>query len=91
MSYYYDHDYERAAEAAKLVVRRYPEYPHPYYWLAAALGQLGRSDEARDTLQQATAVSPAAIQFYLRGRPPWFQGQQHEHLLDGSLKAGWEG
>jgi adenylate cyclase len=91
ISYYYEHDYENAVEAAKRVVRRYAHHPHPYYWLAAALGQLGRTGEARDTMRQAIAVSPAAIAAYLRSRPRWFRPEQHEHLLDGLRKARWDG
>ena len=91
VSYYYEHDYERAVEAGKRVVRRYSEYPHPYCWLAAALGMSGRTSEAREVLRQAIAVSPTAFDFYVQSRPPYFTASQHKHLLEGLRKAGWQG
>jgi adenylate cyclase len=39
--------YKEAAGAAELVIRSYPEFPLPYRYLAAALGQLGRVGEQR--------------------------------------------
>lgn len=88
ISYYYDRDYEQAADAAKRVVRRFASYPHTYCWLSAALGHLGRVDQAREVLCQAIAISPSAFDSYVRKRPPWFQPEQHEHLLAGLRKAG---
>ena len=66
----YEHDYERAVEAGKRVVRRYSEYPHPYCWLAAALGMSGRTSEAREVLRQAIAVSPTAFDFSSKADRP---------------------
>ena len=39
---YFLRDYEGAVEAARRVLRSYPDHPLVYRWLAAALGQLGR-------------------------------------------------
>ncbi len=91
ISYHYEGDYRNAAVAAKRVVRRFPHYPPSYCWLAAALGQLGNTDEARDALKQAIAIFPLAFDSYVRDRPPWFRPEQHDHLLDGLHKAGWQG
>ena len=51
VSYYYDADYNRAVKMANTVIERYPDYPIMYKWLAAALGQLGRHDEARSRIE----------------------------------------
>jgi len=59
--------------------------------LAAALGQLGRTAEAKHALEDAIAVSPTSFDFYLRSPPPWFRPQDYEHMLEGLRKAGWEG
>ena len=60
-------------------------------WLAVALGQLGRIDEAREALRDAIDISPEAFDFYARSRPPWYRPEDHEHMLDGLRKAGWQG
>jgi adenylate cyclase len=90
-SYYYEHDYERAAEAGLSAVARYPNHPSAYCWLAAAQGQLGRSREAGDALQKARAISPRTLDRLAHGGPPFFRPEDHVHMLDGLRKAGWHG
>jgi len=70
---------------------RYPAYPNPYRWLAASLGQLSRVDEAQEALGQAMAASRMSFDLHVRSKPAWFLPEQHEHLLDGLRKAGWQG
>jgi adenylate cyclase len=88
-AHYFCRDYEAALDAAKRVIRSYPEYPLAYRWLATALGQLGRSAEARQALHKAIAVAPASLDLYLRGRAPWWRPEDHAHVLEGLRKAGW--
>jgi adenylate cyclase len=96
ISYYYERDYVAAAEAARRAIARYPiaRYSNnvmPYRWLAAALGQLGRSDEARAALHTAMTTVPTAFDRVVRNRLPWHRPEDYEHLLDGLRKAGWQG
>jgi adenylate cyclase len=91
MSYYFEHDYARSAEAARHAIARHPEHPGAYRWLAAALGQLGRVDEASVALRKVIEVSSRSLDVHLRSRPAWFRLEDHEHLLDGLRKAGWHG
>jgi adenylate cyclase len=84
-------DYLAAEAIAHRLTRASPELPRPYPWLAAALGQLGRTEQARGILDTVTAVSPAFVNFITVGRPPWFRPHDHEHLLTGLRKAGWQG
>jgi adenylate cyclase len=86
---YFCREYEAATEAANQAIRLAPYYPLTYRWLAAALGQLGRTDEARGALQKAIAVAPAVFEMYVRQRPPWFRPEDHAHMLEGLRKAGW--
>ena len=88
---YLSRDYEDAVEAARRVLRSYPDHPLVYRWLAAALGQLGRGDEARQALDRAVSLSPASFDFYVRRRVPWHRAEDHLHMLDGLRKAGWQG
>jgi adenylate cyclase len=92
IGHYLCEEYETAAETARQVIRSYPDFPLPYRWLAAALGQLGRADEAKQALEKLVAVRIGM--HFKRGldwRPPWMRPEDHAHLLDGLRKAGWQG
>jgi len=88
---YFSGEYEATVDAAGRLIRSYPDFPMVYRWSAAALGQLGRNTEARDALDKAMNLAPAAFNMYVRNRVPWFRPEDHAHLLDGLRKAGWEG
>jgi adenylate cyclase len=89
MGHYFLRDYAAAVEAAKEAVRWSPELgPRS---LAAALGQAGRLDEAKQALQKAIAAAPKSFDMYVRQRAPWFRPEDHRHMLEGLRKAGWEG
>jgi adenylate cyclase len=90
VSYYYDADYDRAVKMANTLIERYPDYPIMYKWLAAALGQLGRHDEARAALRHAIKFSPKSFELLVRSRLPYFRPEDYEHMLDGLRKAGWQ-
>jgi adenylate cyclase len=81
--------YEAAVEVGKRVVRLFPDYPLAYRWLAAALGQLGRTVEAKEALEKAIAIAPSAFDMYVRQRMPWHRPEDHAHMLEGLRKAGW--
>jgi adenylate cyclase len=87
---YFFRDYAGAAEVAKRAIRSYPDFPNPYRWLAAALGQLGRIAEAKEALEQAIAIVPGAFERNVRDRPPWMRPEDHVHMLEGLRKAGWD-
>jgi adenylate cyclase len=86
--HYFSRAYEEAVEAATNVIRSFPDFPPPYRWLAAALGQLGRIEEAKAAIEQGFAVAPAVFDRIFRGRSPWIRPGDHAHLLDGLRKAG---
>jgi adenylate cyclase len=60
----------------------------PYRWRAAALGQLGRINEAREALQEAIEASPTNFYGNVRMRHPYMRPDRYEHMLDGLRKAG---
>jgi adenylate cyclase len=90
MSYYLEGDFPRAADSAKRAVAFQPDNPMQYMFRAASLGQLGRIEEARDALRKAMD-SGGTFDIYVRERPPWFRPEDHELILDGLRKAGWQG
>jgi adenylate cyclase len=85
---YFCRDYEASVATAQRVIRLFPDYPLIYRVLAAALGQLGRIEEARQALDKAIAIAPAAFQLYLSNCPPWMRPKDHAHMLEGLHKAG---
>jgi len=89
VGYYFSRAYDEAAEAAKHTIRLFPEFPLPYRWLAAALGQLGRTEEAQAALDKAIATAPGSFDLYVRRRVPWFRPEDHARMLEGLRKAGW--
>ena len=89
LGFYFSLDYAAAVEAAKRAIRSYPNYPLPYRWLAAALGQLGRTEEAGEALEKAIAISPSSFEMYVRTRVPWMRPEDYVHMLEGLRKAGW--
>jgi adenylate cyclase len=89
IAHYFARDYEAAVDAARRVIRLYPDFPLIYRWLAAALGQAGRVDEARDALAKAIAIGSGSFDMYVRARVPWHRAEDYEHMLDGLRKAGW--
>ena len=85
---YFSREYEAAIEAANRAIRSHPDFPNAYRWRAAALGQLGRIEEARDALEKAIAIAPAAFEMYVSRRVPWMRPEDHAHMLEGLRKAG---
>jgi adenylate cyclase len=61
-----------------------------YRWLAAALGQIGQIDKAREALEKAIVIAPASFGMYVRQRVPWMHAKDHAHMLEGLRKAGWK-
>jgi adenylate cyclase len=88
---YFCGEYEASIEASKRLIRSYPDFPMVYRWSAAALGQLGRTTEAKEALQKAVSRAPGAFDMYVRNRAPWFRPEDHDHLVNGLRKAGWKG
>jgi adenylate cyclase len=89
LALYFCREYEAAAEAARQGIRSYPDRPGSYRVLAAALGQLGRTVEAKEALERAIAIAPAHVDTDIRGRLPGVRPEDHAHMLEGLRKAGW--
>lgn len=83
---YYSGDDAGCVEAARQVIHLYPRHTHPYRLLAAALVQLGRVEEAKAALEQAIAIAPGV---FGRRRSAHVRPEDHERILDGLRKAGW--
>jgi adenylate cyclase len=91
ISYYLSAEYDSAVVAAMRAIRAYPDQSNTYRWLAAALGQTGRIEEAKEVLEKAITMAPASFDMFVRRRVAWHRPEDHAHMLDGLRKAGWEG
>jgi len=91
LAFYFCGEYETAVGVAKEAIRSNPDYPLTYRWLAAALGQIGQTEEAKRALEKAVAIAPASFDMYVRRRVPWHRPEDHAHMLEGLRKAGWTG
>jgi adenylate cyclase len=89
LALYFIGEYDAAVDAANRAIRSSPNYPNPYRWLAAALGQLGRFEEAKRALEKAIEIAPASFRMYVSERAPWRRPEDHAHMLEGLRKAGW--
>ena len=89
VGHYYCREYEAAVEAAERVIRSNPDYPVGYFWLPAALGQLGRAAEAKEALQKAIDIGPGLFNLFVRQRVAPFQPEDYAHMIEGMRKAGW--
>ena len=88
---YLSGDYKAAVAIAQRAVEAYPDYLLCYRWLAAALGQLGHGEKAKQALDEAIVIGPASFNLYVRNRVPFIRAEDHAHMLEGLRKAGWEG
>lgn len=88
-SHYQERNYATAAELARETIASAPEKTWPYRLLPAALGQLGRTEEARVALDSALTHSPKVFAAYVNERPPFYRPEDQEHILEGLRKAGW--
>jgi adenylate cyclase len=86
-------EYDVVVMMAGETIRSYPDHPSgaPHRSFAAALGQLGRLGEAQEALQKAIVIAPKAFDMFVRHRVSFVWPEDHEHILEGLRKAGWEG
>jgi adenylate cyclase len=85
-------EYIAAAELAMRALAAQPNLRDMRRWLIAALGKLGRLDDAKSMMRQTTAMlAPVAFEEFLRRQQPWLRDVDHAHLMDGLRAAGWQG
>ena len=91
---YFCREYAAAVEAARQAIRSFPDYPRAYRVLAAALGQMGRTAEAKEALERHLAIAPEQFDNFVRGyvveRYPGVRPEDYAHMLEGLRNAGWK-
>jgi adenylate cyclase len=91
MSYYFEHDYDAAAQLFQETIATFPHHSWAYRWLTAALGKLNQIEDASKSLNRAIAVSPNSFHVSARNRAPWMRLPDYVHMLEGLRNAGWKG
>jgi adenylate cyclase len=89
ITHYYERDYAGAVAAAERMMARFPQSALPYRWLAAALGPLGRTEEAQAALTSALTLAPDLFALFVAKRLPWHREEDYAHMMEGLRKAGW--
>ncbi|HZZ22180.1 MAG TPA: tetratricopeptide repeat protein, partial [Roseiarcus sp.] len=85
--------YEQAVAWCRRAIEANRNYPQAYFWLAAALAQLGRLDEARSAVKAGLALNPtfaisrARAAYAARSDNPTYLAGL-EPIFDGMCKAG---
>jgi hypothetical protein len=89
-SYYFEGNYHAAIEAGQWCLTEYPANA-PRLFIVAALAQAGQQEKARTELRHLLAIAPGIFDVRVRQRPPYVRPEDHEHMLHGLRKAGWQG
>ena len=89
LAHYQERDYAAAVDLAGEVIAAAPDKAWAPRILAAGLGQLGRTAEARAALDTAMFRWPKVFAAYVEESPPFFRPEDQAHLLEGLRKAGW--
>jgi adenylate cyclase len=80
-------DYEEAVDLARKAIRKNPDFLYSHFHLAAACGQLGRLDEAREALIAGSRFQPDHSEEFIKTVWPLVNPAHHEAFLDGVRKA----
>ena len=81
-------NFQAAVEAADRLIRFRPDKSNAYRFKAAALGHLGRIEEANKALTKAIEISPQNFDYFVRKRPTWMRAVDHDLQIEGLKKAG---
>ena len=80
--------FEQAAAEARKVTAIKPDFARVYHRLAAALGHLGRRQEAKTALDSIFRLHPEFCAEYVRSTYPFRDPHHLDILIDGLVKAG---
>ena len=81
VAHYFAGEDAAALHLAERLIRFRPDKFVAYRFRAAALGQLGRIEEAKQALQESIGLLPGEYPFFVQSRPPWIPALQHERLV----------
>jgi adenylate cyclase len=88
---YWSGEYEAAVAVAQQLRRSFPNFRQPYNTLIAALGQVGRADEARAVMTDALERFGEQFRRFMAlplSEIRELRAEDREHLIEGFRKAG---
>jgi tetratricopeptide (TPR) repeat protein len=88
IAYTFKGDYERAVSVGRRAVKTNPQYSNGYKPLIAALGQLGRRDEARSYVEMLLSLEPNFTVERFSQVYPFKQASDRERYMMGLRLAG---
>jgi len=72
------------------VIQTYPDFSQTHVCMAETQGRLGRTEDARRSLQEARSIARTFFDFCVRNRPPRSGQANYDHVMEGLRKAGWQ-
>jgi DNA-binding SARP family transcriptional activator/TolB-like protein/Flp pilus assembly protein TadD len=88
LAYLIKQDYERAAAVGRRMVDDHPAFSNAYKPLIAALGYLGRGEEAKRYVDRLLALEPNFTVAYFAKVYPFARDVDRQHYLQGLRLAG---
>jgi tetratricopeptide (TPR) repeat protein len=88
LAYLFKGDHERAVLAGRDAVQSNPSFSAPYKPLIAALGHLGRADEAKPYIAKLLSLEPHFTVEYFGKKHPIKRPQDRKRYMRGLLLAG---
>ena len=82
------HDHEASAAIGRKVTERHPQFTSAYKSYLAALGHLGRLDEAAPVLRRLKVLEPRFSLQRFRSTAPYHRAEDLEHYTSGLRLAG---
>ncbi len=88
IAHLFNRDYERAASVGRRAVEMLPEFPNAYKPLLAALGHLGRREEAKPYLDKLLRLEPGFTVEKFGASYPIKKAHDRRRYIDGLRLAG---
>lgn len=90
-AHYWSQEYDQAIALASHLRQSFPKFRQPYDTLIAALGQIGKADEAHEVMDDGLARFGEAFRLLMSlplSELRELRAEDREHLIDGFRKAG---
>jgi tetratricopeptide (TPR) repeat protein len=88
LAYLFNGDYEQAVLVGRGAVKAKPEFSASYKPLIAALGHLGRRDEAKPYIEKLLSLEPHFTVAHFAKTHPIKRAQDRKRYMRGLLLAG---
>jgi tetratricopeptide (TPR) repeat protein len=88
IAYFFKHDYEQAVAIGRRAAKANPDFVNGYKPLIAALGHLGRLDEAAPYIDKLLRLEPNFTVTSFGRVYPFLKEADRDHYMQGLLLAG---